>query len=215
MKVVWWTNKSKGVSLVLFTLLQRANLQRGLGTYKPDVVCSVSVTFLWTGQRSRYSDWLRVETVRVSNPGGGARFSAPVQTGPGSHPISCTIGTGSFPGVKERPGRDADPSPLLVPLSRKGRAITLFPLWALRSVQSPSACTRVHFTLYLVTFLHHPLFLAILSASCDNWHLVLTFDYWKCFWGTYFFTSTPKSAQVFYFHNDVISTLFFGPCNWP
>ena len=30
----------------------------------------------------------------------GARFSAPVQTGPGAHPASCTVGTGSFPGVK-------------------------------------------------------------------------------------------------------------------
>ena len=36
-----------------------------------------------------------------------ARFSAPVQTGPGSYPASCTTGTGSFPGVK-RPGRGAD-----------------------------------------------------------------------------------------------------------
>jgi len=29
----------------------------------------------------------------------GARFSAPVQIGPGAHPASCTMGTGSFPGV--------------------------------------------------------------------------------------------------------------------
>jgi len=41
----------------------------------------------------------------------GARFSATVQTGPGVHPASCTMGTGSFPGGKERPRRDADPSP--------------------------------------------------------------------------------------------------------
>jgi len=40
-----------------------------------------------------------------------ARFSAPVQTGPGAHPASCTMGTRSFPGSKERPGRDSDPSP--------------------------------------------------------------------------------------------------------
>jgi hypothetical protein len=31
-------------------------------------------------------------TVRGSNPG-GARFSAPVQTGPGAHSASCTMGT--------------------------------------------------------------------------------------------------------------------------
>ena len=29
-----------------------------------------------------------------------ARFSAPVQAGPGTYPASCTMGTGSFPGVK-------------------------------------------------------------------------------------------------------------------
>ena len=28
----------------------------------------------------------------------GARFSAPVETGPGAHPASCTMGTGLFPG---------------------------------------------------------------------------------------------------------------------
>ena len=39
-----------------------------------------------------------------------ARFSAPVQTGPGAYPASCTMGTGSFPGVK-RPGRVADQPP--------------------------------------------------------------------------------------------------------
>ena len=53
-----------------------------------------------------------------------------------------------FPGCKERPGRDADPSPLLLPWSRKGRAIPLLPLWAVRPVQSLSACTRVHFTIW-------------------------------------------------------------------
>jgi hypothetical protein len=37
----------------------------------------------------------------------GARFLAQVQTGPGAHPASCTMGTGSFPGVK-RPGRGCD-----------------------------------------------------------------------------------------------------------
>ena len=30
----------------------------------------------------------------------GARFSAPVQTGPGTHPASYAMGTGSFPEVK-------------------------------------------------------------------------------------------------------------------
>jgi hypothetical protein len=40
----------------------------------------------------------------------GARFFAHVQTGPGAHPASCTMGTGSFPGVK-RPRLDANYPP--------------------------------------------------------------------------------------------------------
>jgi len=40
-----------------------------------------------------------------------ARFSAPVQTGPGSHPASYKMGTGSYPGVKRtRLGVDHPPS---------------------------------------------------------------------------------------------------------
>ena len=40
-----------------------------------------------------------------------ARFSAPFQTGPETHPASCTMGTGSFPGVRCGRGGDDDPSP--------------------------------------------------------------------------------------------------------
>jgi hypothetical protein len=39
-----------------------------------------------------------------------AIYFAHVQTGPGAHSASCTIGTESFLGVK-RPGRDADHPP--------------------------------------------------------------------------------------------------------
>jgi hypothetical protein len=55
-----------------------------------------------------------------------ARFFAHDQTGPGAHPTSCTVGTGSFPGVN-RPGRGADHPPLLAPRSRMSRAIPLLP----------------------------------------------------------------------------------------
>jgi hypothetical protein len=71
-----------------------------------------------------------------------ARFSAPVQTGPGAHPASCTMRTGSFPRVKSCRGVTLTPHPLLVPWSRKGRAIPLLPMWAVRPVQSLSACTK-------------------------------------------------------------------------
>ena len=57
---------------------------------------------------------------------------------------SSTMGTGSFPGLKSGRVVTLTPHPLLLPWSRKGIAIPLLPLWALRPVQSLSACTRVH-----------------------------------------------------------------------
>ena len=58
-----------------------------------------------------HSDLLRAGQSRDRIPV-GARFSTPVQTGPGAHTASCTMGTGSFPRVK-RPGRGTDPPPHL------------------------------------------------------------------------------------------------------
>jgi hypothetical protein len=49
---------------------------------------------------------------------GGARFSAPVQTGSKAHQASYTMGTGSFLAVK-RPGRDVDHPPHLAPRLKK------------------------------------------------------------------------------------------------
>ena len=40
----------------------------------------------------------------------GARFSARVQTGPGAHPATYTMGIGPFPGMK-RPRRGVDHPP--------------------------------------------------------------------------------------------------------
>jgi hypothetical protein len=49
--------------------------------------------------------------------------SLSVQTGSEAHPHSYPMGTGcSFPGAKERLGRDADHSPHLVPNSRMSRS---------------------------------------------------------------------------------------------
>jgi len=63
------------------------------------------------------------------------------------------MGTESFLEVKSGRGVTLTPRPLLVPWSRKGRAIPLLPLWAVRPVQSLSACTRVHFTLFLLSIM--------------------------------------------------------------
>ena len=54
----------------------------------------------------------------------------PIQTGAGAHPSSCTMGTGSFLGVKCGRGVLLTTHPLLVPRSWKSRAIPLPTLWA-------------------------------------------------------------------------------------
>jgi len=71
---------------------------------------SGSVVGIATGRTGLSGDQIPVE----------AKFSAPVQTGPGAHPASCTMGPSSFPGGKERPGRDADPLPPSSVVVKKG-----------------------------------------------------------------------------------------------
>jgi hypothetical protein len=55
--------------------------------------------------------------VQGSNPRMDEIFG-PVQTGPGAHPASCVMGTGSFPRVK-RPGRGVNHPPHLTPSLEK------------------------------------------------------------------------------------------------
>ena len=61
------------------------------------------------GWLSRYSDSLRAGRSGDRMPM-GARFSAPVQTGPRAQPASYTMGTGPFAGQK-RQGRGFDHPP--------------------------------------------------------------------------------------------------------
>ena len=69
------------------------------------------VTELWAGRSGIESRW--------------GRDFPPLQTGPGAHPASCKIGTGSFPEVKCGRGVLLTTQPLLVPRSWKSRAIPL------------------------------------------------------------------------------------------
>jgi hypothetical protein len=69
----------------------------------------------------------------------GAKFSAPIQTGPGAHPESYTVSTESFPGVK-RSGRGVDHPPPSSAEVKEMVAINLLLLWAF------VACYRLTFT---------------------------------------------------------------------
>jgi hypothetical protein len=68
-----------------------------------------------------------------------------VQTGPGAHPTSCTVGTGSFPGVNCGRGVLLSIHHLLAPRSWKSRAIPLPPLGHNRTCNG----ITVPFTFYL------------------------------------------------------------------
>jgi hypothetical protein len=107
---------------------------------------------------------------------GGARFSAPIETGPGTHPASCTMGTGSFPGVKSGRGVTLTPPPsLLVPLVMKEKSYTSAP------PMGRTACTELQClykgALYLTLF-RSPITKPVkypyssylsLDDQCNNW----------------------------------------------
>ena len=63
----------------------------------------------------------------------GARFSAPVQTGPETHTVSYTVGTGALPGVK-RPGSGVVTHTIYRRGQRKSGAIHCLPLLDLRGL---------------------------------------------------------------------------------
>src|SRR5215510_7592664 len=102
--------------------MQEVYVQKKLSVYSLFHICgpSSSVGIATELRAGRSGDRISV----------GVRFFAHIQTGPGAHPASCTMGTRSFPEVK-RPGRGADHPPLLAPRSRKSRAYLYPPpLWA-------------------------------------------------------------------------------------
>jgi hypothetical protein len=92
----------------------------------------------------------------LNGPGIESRWGAKIYLAspdrPWGPPSFLYNGLRAFTGDKERPGRDANPSTLLVLWSWKSRAIPLLPLCAVRPVQSLNACTRVHITYFYHTF---------------------------------------------------------------
>jgi hypothetical protein len=79
----------------------------------------------------------------------GTRFSAPAQTGPVAHLASCTMGTGSFPGVK-RPRHGVNPHYHLVPRLKEVYSSTSTPLLGLRDLFLSELCLLLYFSVYLL-----------------------------------------------------------------
>jgi hypothetical protein len=105
-------------------------------------------------------------------PWWGVRFSALVQTGLGAHPASCTMGTGSFPGVKSAQGVTLTPHPLLVPWSWKSRAIPLLPPMGRTACTEPQCLYKGD--LYHFFYIHSELFYGV-PLNCHI-HLPRSFD---------------------------------------
>jgi hypothetical protein len=78
---------------------------------------------VWTGM-----SWFGIETGGRSGDRipVEARFSAPVQTGPGAHSASRTVSTGSFAEVKSGRGVTLTPHPVLVPTSKNRVVLYLY-----------------------------------------------------------------------------------------
>jgi len=81
------------------------------------------------------------------------RFSAPVQTGPGTHLVSYTMATRSLPGVTWRKSRAAPPVLLwaVTACSRENFTLTILPptdivVW----VTKPNACTTIIIIIIIV-----------------------------------------------------------------
>ena len=124
-----------------------------------------SLNSWWPAYCSWYSNWLWAGRSGDQIPV-GSEISAPVQIGP---PHLLYNGYRVFPGVKSCWGVTLTHHPLLVPWSRKSRAIPLLPLWGIQPLQSLGACTRVHFTLlYSIHELNW-----VMESDSKNWILKL------------------------------------------
>jgi hypothetical protein len=83
---------------------------------------SVTSSVLFLSEKYYFRSINYDESLRIARSGNRtpvwARFSASLQTGPGAHPDSYSMGAGSLPGVK-RPRRGADYPPHLAPKLKK------------------------------------------------------------------------------------------------
>ena len=94
----------------------------------------------------------------------------PVQTGPGAHPASCTMGTESFPGRTVRPGRTADRS------SPASTVVMEDPLGHNRACKG----NTLHFTCFGFLCAHHQ---EKIAFSMRPWHLSLCMSgVWSAGW---------------------------------
>jgi len=107
------------------------------------------------------------------------RFSVPVQTSPGAHPASCTMGTGSFPGVKSSRGRLC-PSPPSSSVVKEEYSNTCSPSMDHTAHTEPQCLYNSALYLYLYVYsLYGPygLYRASVPVACTTLHFTFTYTF--------------------------------------
>ena len=104
------------------------------------------------------------------------------------------MGTRTFPVVKSGRGVTLTPHPLLVPWSWSSRVIPLLPLWAVRPVQSLSACTRVHFN-FFTSFMQ-----SIYNCIPETRHTSRVYSYAATIHGTCYVISHAECFALWHRH---------------
>jgi hypothetical protein len=112
---------------------------------------------------------INIKTLYITTSGDripvGEKFSAPLQTEPGAHPASCTMGTASFLGLKSGRSVTLTPHPLLGTWSRNNRVYLYTPYgpYGLYRASVPAQrCTFLYTTtvslcnLHCYMFRHYP-----------------------------------------------------------
>jgi hypothetical protein len=149
-KTIYKTLNIHTPSLIIIIIFINCNWvvtrwQWSFNTYtKHEIVRTVHIRRSRNGQRGPGSSVGIATGYGMDGPGiesrWRARFYAPVQTGPGAHPASCTMGTGSFPGVESGRGVTLTPHPSLVPRSKKRVELYLYspqgPSWPVERVKT-------------------------------------------------------------------------------
>jgi hypothetical protein len=98
----------------------------------------------------------------------GARFSAPVQAGPWGPPSLLYNGYWVFPGGKEHPGRDTDPSPPFRAVSHERVELYLYSPYGPYSLYRVSVPVQgVHFTLLMDVYVY-PHFSCFCLLPCNG-----------------------------------------------
>ena len=157
------TCRSGLVSCIIFVCLVAGLIQWTISHY------TAWTTFQYYACRLLATGW----TVRGSNPsGGGARFSTPVQTGPGNHPASYTMGTVSFPEVK-LPGRGVYHTPPSSSEVKERVELYLYspsgPSWSVLGWTVPLALPLlIPLVVYLVRTVHKFGFRLVMKTTRDK-----------------------------------------------